>query len=158
MLHFFIFTQYHWRITQVSSPRVTWRRWGSSPWQDKWPLPWLVQIHCCQFFYLCVCVCVCHPWIKHTGNESFVVFTSSRSTCTRSIAFMGMWALVASWLAETRRPSCGGWVQPIDRGHRQMHPKLWMTWSWRSGRHLKCWAEERSVRAAMCEYTGPMQE
>lgn len=58
MIHFFIFTQCHWRITQVSSPRVTWRRWGSSPWQDKWPLPWLVQIHCCQFFYLCVCVCL----------------------------------------------------------------------------------------------------
>lgn len=107
------------------------------------------------FVHLCLCVWMCVranlPWIQHTDHESFAVSTSSRSTCTRSSAFTGMWVLAASWWAQIRQPSCGGWVQPIAGGLSQMHPKLWRTWSWRSGRHLKCWAEELSVRAATCE-------
>lgn len=52
MFHFFLFVLFHRRVTQLSSLHVTWLRRGSSKWQDKWPLLWLVQI-------LSVCPLIC---------------------------------------------------------------------------------------------------
>lgn len=80
-----------------------------------------------------------------------VMSTSSRSTYTVSNASMATWELAAFWSVEIWRLNFGGWVQHTAGGCGPVFQIQWSTWSSGSGRHLKCWAGEPSVRAVMCE-------